>query len=127
MIGWVSLGTNDMGRAGAFYEALLGDSGASRVMESETYIAWATPGKEPMLLVTAPFDGSPATVGNGVMVALRVETRGEVDSLHAKATSLGAPDEGAPGLRGEIFYEAFFRDPDGNKLAVVCSQNWPNG
>ena len=120
MIGYVTLGSNDIARASGFYDAVLGEIGAKRQMDSESFVAWSlTPGT-PMLGVIKPFDGAQATVGNGVMVAVAVETREEVDTLHRKAMQSGASDEGAPGLRGETFYGAYFRDPDGNKLAVFC-------
>ena len=119
MIGYVTLGTNDIARTGEFYDALLGEIGATRQIELEAFIAWSVTPGAPMLWVIKPFDGAPATVGNGVMVALAVDSKDHVDRLHAKALSLGASDEGAPGLRGgDTFYGAYFRDPDGNKLAV---------
>lgn len=121
MIGYLMLGTNDLPRAAAFYDALLADMGATRMMESERFIAWANDPQKPALCVAKPFDGNPATVGNGVMVALAVETPAQVDELHAKALSLGATDEGAPGPRGEgAFYCGYFRDLDGNKLNFFC-------
>jgi predicted lactoylglutathione lyase len=70
--------------------------------------------------VTKPFDGNAATVGNGVMVALRMDSNEKVDALHSKAIELGAKDEGAPGPRGGGFYAGYFRDPDGNKLNAFC-------
>ena len=118
MIGYVTLGTNDMARTGEFYDALLGEIGATRQIELERFIAWSVSPGTPMLWVIKPFDGAPATAGNGVMVALAVDSKDHVDRLHAKALSLGADNEGAPGLRGDTFYGAYFRDPDGNKLAV---------
>ena len=118
MIGYVTLGSNDIARTGEFYDALLGEIGATRQTEGETFVAWSVTPGTPMLWVIKPFDGAPATVGNGVMVALAVDSKDHVDLLHAKAISLGASDEGAPGLRGDTFYGAYFRDPDGNKLAV---------
>ena len=121
MIGYVTLGSNDVQRASTFYDAVLGEVGATRQMDSETFVAWSqTPGT-PMLSVIKPFDGSSATVGNGVMVAIGVEERESVDAVYNKAMALGAADEGAPGLRGDDFYGAYFRDPDGNKLAVFCN------
>lgn len=116
MIGYVTLGTNDMARAGRFYDALLAELGARRMMEMDGFIAWAvTPGK-PALSVARPYDGKAATVGNGVMVALVVDSKAKVDSVHRKAMELGAKDEGAPGPRSENFYAGYFRDLDGNKL-----------
>ncbi len=116
MIGYVTLGTNDIARAAQFYDALLGELGATRLMDMETFIVWAKPAGLPGLSVTKPFDENTATVGNGVMVALAMESKDEVDALHAKAMELGAHDEGAPGPRGDGFYAGYFRDLDGNKL-----------
>ncbi len=116
MIGYVTFGTNDIQRAAKFYDALLGELGASRFMEMETFIAWGAGPGQPMLAVIKPFDKRPATVGNGVMVALAVDSTAKVDALHAKALALGGKDEGAPGSRGDGFYAGYFRDLDGNKL-----------
>ncbi len=116
MIGYVTLGTNDSPRAAAFYDALLGEIGAKRTMESDRYIAWGTAPGKPMLLIIKPFDGQPATVGNGVMVAFAMDSKEKVDAFHQRAMALGAKDEGAPGPRGTGFYAAYFRDLDGNKL-----------
>jgi len=116
MIGYATLGTNDLARAGRFYDALLAEFGAKRAMEMDSFIAWsATPGG-PMVSVIKPFDGKPATVGNGVMIALLASSKAQVDAIHRKALSLGAKDEGAPGPRGDGFYAGYFRDLDGNKL-----------
>jgi len=120
MIGYVTLGTNDLPRASAFYDNLLGALGAKRMMESERFIAWAVSPEVPGLGVTLPFDGKPATIGNGTMVALAVNSRDKVDGLYKKAMELGGTDEGAPGPRGEGFYAAYFRDLDGNKLNFFC-------
>jgi len=116
MIGYVTLGTNDLPRAAKFYDQLLGEMGAKRMMESEQFVAWSIRENEPGLGVTKPFDKKPATVGNGVMVALGVDSPDKVNALHRKALQLGAKDEGAPGPRGEGFYAGYFRDLDGNKL-----------
>ncbi|HWX80879.1 MAG TPA: VOC family protein [Steroidobacteraceae bacterium] len=116
MIGYVTLGTNNLPRAVAFYDALLSDIGAKRMMESEQFVAWSVRPESPGLAVTKPFDKHAATVGNGVMVALAVDSKAKVDALHRKALQLGGTDEGAPGQRGEGFYAGYFRDLDGNKL-----------
>ncbi len=116
MIGYVTLGTNRMDEAAAFYDALLGTLGASRMMEAETFIAWATGAGAPAISIIKPADGNAATVGNGVMVAIALDSNEKVDALHAKALELGGTDEGAPGLRGDTFYAGYFRDLDGNKL-----------
>jgi catechol 2,3-dioxygenase-like lactoylglutathione lyase family enzyme len=121
MIGYVTLGTNDLARARDFYDALLTEIGAKRIMEfGDKSSVWGTAMDKPSLGITKPFDGKPATVGNGVMVAIAVDTRDKVDRLHKKALELGAKDEGAAGPRGEGFYAGYFRDLDGNKLNVFC-------
>jgi predicted lactoylglutathione lyase len=116
MIGYVTLGTNDIARAARFYDALLAEIGATRFMEGENFVAWAVSPTQPGLGVIKPYDGNPACVGNGSMVALVVDSTDKVDRLYAKAIELGAKDEGPAGPRGEGFYAGYFRDPDGNKL-----------
>lgn len=121
MIGYVLLGTGDIGRAAAFYDALLGVIGAGRFMESERFIAWAVSPDQPSLGVCLPYDGKAASVGNGTMIALTVDSRDKVDAMYHKALELGATDEGPPGPRGTSgFYAAYFRDLDGNKLNCYC-------
>jgi catechol 2,3-dioxygenase-like lactoylglutathione lyase family enzyme len=116
MIGYVMLGTNDFDAAAKFYDDLLGTLGAGRFMESDAFIAWATSPGAPSISICRPNDGNPATVGNGVMVAIAVDSREKVDALYAKALELGGTDEGAPGQRMDNFYAGYFRDLDGNKL-----------
>ena len=120
MIGYVTLGTNDLARAAAFYDALLAELGAKRIMEYERGIAWGVSMDKPGLGILTPFDGKPATVGNGVMVALAAASREQVERVHRKALELGARDEGPVGPRSDGFYAGYFRDPDGNKLNVFC-------
>lgn len=126
MIGYVTLGTDQLDRAKAFYDALLGELGAKRMMEFGEelggFTLWGVSLDKPGIAVTRPYNKEAAAPGNGNMAALVVDTRAKVDQLYAKALSLGGTDEGAPGLRGEegpqAFYAAYFRDPDGNKLCV---------
>ena len=124
MIGYVTVGTNDLDKAREFYDALLGEIGATRKMQfPETgFTLYGTGGGSPGLAVTRPYTGEAATVGNGNMAAIGVRDRATVDRLHAKALELGGSDEGAPGLRTpegpSAFYGAYFRDLDGNKLCV---------
>lgn len=124
MIGYVVLGTNDLARAAAFYDDLLAEMGVTRMMEfGERGFAWGSAMDKPMLCIMTPYDGQPATVGNGVMVGIAATSRDQVDSIHKKALELGGTDEGAPGLRaegGDGFYAAYFRDLDGNKLDVFA-------
>lgn len=117
MIGYVTVGTNDLPRAARFYDALAKEMGTGRMMDFETFIAWGTPGGAAGIAATKPFDGQPATVGNGTMVALQAADQEQVKRLYELALANGGSDEGAPGPRGEDgFYAAYFRDPDGNKL-----------
>jgi catechol 2,3-dioxygenase-like lactoylglutathione lyase family enzyme len=121
MIGYVTLGTNDLDRAVAFYDELLAVLGARRFMEDPGhFVAWAVAPDKPAISVTRPYDGKPATVGNGVMVALAVTSKDMVHKVYDKAIALGAQDEGPAGPRFEGFYAGYFRDLDGNKLNVFC-------
>ena len=118
MIGYVTLGTNDMARAVAFYDRFMAEIGAKRFDTSARFAYWGKRRGLGMLAVCTPHDGGSATVGNGVMVALGVRARDQVERAHRLALSLGAQDEGAPGPRGAGFYGAYFRDLDGNKLCL---------
>ena len=121
MIGYVTFGTNDLERAAAFYDALFSEVGGQRSMQSDRYIAWSVSPKAPALMIVKPFDGQPATVGNGTMAALVVDAKDEVERLHRRALELGGTDEGPVGPRGTNgFYAGYFRDLDGNKLNVFC-------
>ncbi|MBP7338749.1 VOC family protein [Niveispirillum sp.] len=116
MIGYVTLGTNDLARGAAFYDAIAKELGTSRMMEFPTGIAWGTPGGGAGVALMKPYDGNAATVGNGVMVAFEAKDKEQVHRLYDIALSLGGSCEGPPGPRGDSFYAAYFRDPDGNKL-----------
>ena len=116
MIGYVTLGTNDLARAARFYDAITAEMGTGRMMEFDSFIAWGTPGGGAGIGLTKPFDGNPATVGNGVMVALEAKDQDQVKRIYDIALSHGGTDEGPPGPRGDSFYAGYFRDPDGNKL-----------
>ena len=124
MIGYATVGTNDIDRARGFYDTLFGSIGAKRIMEfpQNGFTMYGTSLDRPAMAVTRPYDQQPATVGNGNMVAIAVDERTKVDAFHAKALELGGSDEGAPGLRGpegdSAFYGAYFRDLDGNKFCV---------
>lgn len=120
MIGYVTIGTNNIEKSGEFYDQLLKELGAVRVMEADRFVAWSAGEDKPMVAIIKPFDENPATVGNGMMIALAANGTEEVNALHAKALALGAKDEGAPGMREGGFYCAYFRDPDGNKLNFFC-------
>jgi len=125
MIGYVTLGTNDINRASQFYDALFETIGAGRFMEEENYfIAWAITPDQPSLAISIPFDKKAASVGNGTMVGLMFDSIEQVNAFYAKAISLGSRCEGKPGFRPEDatsgFYAGYFRDLDGNKLNAFC-------
>lgn len=119
MIAYSLVGSNDLPRAIAFFEALFSAFNAKRVWEGDTGVAWSAGENQPGVGVIKPFNGNPATVGNGGMIALAAPSKAMVDELHAKALALGGTDEGAPGQRGDGFYACYFRDLDGNKFAAV--------
>ena len=119
MIGYTTAGTNQMATAVAFYDALFKEVGVQRLIDfGERGMAWGTAWDKPSFAVLRPYNGLPASAGNGSMVALTFGDREAVDRLHAKALALGGQDEGAPGLREGNFYAAYFRDLDGNKLCA---------
>ena len=122
MIGYVTIGANDIEAQRHFYASLLAEIGAKELMRMESFTLYGTGYGQPGLAVTTPYDGAPAHPGNGHMAALVVKDRAQVDALHAKALALGGTCEGAPGVRGDegpqAFYGAYFRDPEGNKLCA---------
>ncbi len=124
MIAYTMLGSNDIKRSEAFYAPLMTLLGGVEVKAYRSDKRFWFSGAQspmPMLAVTEPHDGAPATVGNGSMLALVADSRATVDATHARALELGGADEGAPGVRGDDpngFYGAYFRDPDGNKICV---------
>ena len=118
MKGYITVGTNNLARSAAFYEALFEELGFTRRREVADRAVYFGTEDDVQLVVITPAAGHPATAGNGTMVALNVDTQEQVQRLHARAMDLGAIDEGAPGPRGsDTFYGAYFRDPDGNKIA----------
>ena len=118
MKGYTTVGTNNLARSAAFYEALFEELGFTRRREVADRAVYFGTEDDVQLVVITPADGQPATAGNGTMVALNVDTQEQVQRLHARAMDLGAIDEGTPGPRGsDTFYGAYFRDPDGNKIA----------
>ena len=116
MIGYVTIGTNDLQRGAAFYDTLAALLDTPRMMEFDTFIAWGKPDGPAGIGLTKPFNGEPATVGNGMMVALQARDPEHVNAIYKAALDAGGTDEGAPGPRGDGFYAAYFRDLDGNKL-----------
>jgi catechol 2,3-dioxygenase-like lactoylglutathione lyase family enzyme len=118
-VGYICIGTNDFDRACAFYDALLGEMGGKRLMPTPPGLLYQL-GKGAMIMVVRPYDGKPATVSNGGMLAIAVDNKEQVASMHAKALALGAADEGKPGPRGDFGEFSYFRDLDGNKIALYC-------
>jgi catechol 2,3-dioxygenase-like lactoylglutathione lyase family enzyme len=118
MIGYITVGTNDLDRAEKFFDALLAELGGKRVMSNERMRFYGAGPGQPMIAVCKPHDQKPATAGNGTMVALSAGSREAVDRVYKKAIELGASDEGAPGARSPSFYGGYFRDPDGNKFVA---------
>jgi predicted lactoylglutathione lyase len=116
MIGYVTLGTNDLAKSAGFYDAIAAEMGVGRMMESEAFIAWGKPGGGAGVGLIKPHDGNTATVGNGVMVALEATDKDQVHRIYDIALAHGGTCEGPPGPRGDQFYAGYFRDPDGNKL-----------
>ena len=126
MLSHVYIGVTDFDRAYRFYAAVLAELDlALRFCDrTDQWAGWQKPGQSrPLLLVGRPFDGGPASPGNGQMTALLAPSRAAVDRAYTTALEAGGQDEGAPGLRPQYhadYYGAYFRDPDGNKLCVVC-------
>ncbi|MEQ9518679.1 MAG: VOC family protein [Parvibaculum sp.] len=116
MIGYVTLGSNDLEKGVKFYDDLIGFMGGKRLFNMDRIYFWAGADGGPMLSLCRPYDEKAATPGNGVMVALAAKSKADVDKFHAHALKLGAKDEGAPGARTDNFYGAYCRDLDGNKL-----------
>lgn len=124
MIGYVTVGTNDLDRARTYYDALFESVGGKRLMQLEDQRGFTMYGvamNRPGVVVMRPFDGGAAAPGNGTMVALVMDSKDKVDAFHAKALELGGTNEGDPGYRGDPklgYYFAYFRDLDRNKFAV---------
>ena len=116
MLGYATIGVNDMARATAFYDDLLGELGASRLFGMDRIQFYGTGPGAAMLAICIPYNEETQHPGNGNMIAIPGGSREGVDRLHAKALSLGATDEGEPGDRLPTFYGAYVRDLDGNKL-----------
>lgn len=124
MIGYITLGTNQFVQAISFYDDLMAMLGEDRLWKTESMAAWGLSTNETTLCITKPFNGALSSAGNGVMVALKVKSKEQVDIVHACALRLGGANEGFPGPRGSGgFYGAYFRDLDGNKLNAYCYES----
>lgn len=122
MIGYMTVGTNDLEKAGLFYDELFTIIGAQRFMADDHIIIWTTKPGMGMFSVIVPNDGETATVGNGTMVAFVVDSFDKVERMHAKVLEMGGTDAGEPGPRGESYSFAYARDLEGNKMAFFCKQ-----
>lgn len=118
MIGYATIGANDLEKAKTFYDKVLAPLGGQRTMTMDRMQGYGSASGGAMLAVCRPYDEKPATSGNGTMIALAAPSREVVDQVHAAALAAGGTCDGAPGLRGDAFYGAYFRDLDGNKLCA---------
>ncbi|MEO1475728.1 MAG: VOC family protein [Pseudomonadota bacterium] len=120
MIAYSTLGTNDMDRSIAFYDAVFGALGGEREVTDPNWTRYGRAGERAKVCLTTPFDRHTATGGNGAMLAFEVQGHAAVDAFHAAALALGGTDEGVPGIREGTHYVAYVRDPDGNKLCAFA-------
>lgn len=123
MLLYVTLGSNNIPRARPFYDAVMASLGHVLLQGDDLELCYGPPdGSGPNLWIDTPYDGNPASIGNGSMLAFNAPSRAAVDAFHAAGLAHGGTDEGAPGLRryGPHFYACYLRDPDGNKLSAVC-------
>jgi catechol 2,3-dioxygenase-like lactoylglutathione lyase family enzyme len=124
----ITLGTDDLDRAAAFYDAVLAELGIAQTHRSAHFVGYGTEG-EGAVFVGRPFDRMPMSAGNGTSVILLAPSRDAVDRFWQRATALGGRDEGAPGLRPHYhanYYGAYVRDLNGNKIGAVCHAPSPD-
>ena len=123
MFSHVTIGSNDIAKAKAFYDGVTAPLGLSRHADFPDGVGYGRNGGRPQLWVVRPLDKKAASVGNGVTVGLEAENRSAVDAAYAAAIKAGGKDEGAPGIRKHYhpnYYGAYVRDLDGNKVCIVC-------
>lgn len=126
MLNYITVGANDVPRSGRFYAAVLIPLGYE-MTETAHGVEFTSrdPARNPSAVyVEPPYDGKPATVGNGSMAAFRADTQALVRSIHAAGLAAGGADEGAPGFRDDYsdqFHVSYLRDPLGNKIAIFCT------
>jgi catechol 2,3-dioxygenase-like lactoylglutathione lyase family enzyme len=123
MFSHVTVGTNDLARAKAFYNGIGDALGLTKRLEQPGGIGYGRPEGRPQLWIVNPLDRNAATVGNGMTIGLEADTRAAVDNAYAAAIANGGADEGKPGIRAHYhpnYYGAYVRDPDGNKVCIVC-------
>ena len=123
MFSHVTIGSNDLARAKPFYDGLLTPLGLVRHMDFPNAVGYGRAGGRPQFWILNPLDRKAATVGNGITIGLEASDRSAVDAAYKAAIAAGGKDEGAPGIRAHYhpnYYGAYLRDPDGNKICVVC-------
>lgn len=120
MIGYITLGTNNITKAAEFYDAIFEELGARKVHNYDRFVSWAVEGSDIFFAIMTPYNQEPASFGNGSMIAIKVLDESVAQGVHAKAMTLGAKNEGDPGIRQANYYCAYFRDLDGNKLNFYC-------
>lgn len=126
MIGYITLGSNNIAQSAQFYDALFEKLNINRVLDYPQFVAWGYTLKDLLFCITEPNNQEVATTGNGVMIGLKTESEKQVDELHALALSLGALNEGDPGLRKSGYYCAYFRDLEGNKINFHFAKHYEN-
>lgn len=120
-IGYVCLGAADFDRACAFYDALTAELGGKRLFPTPHGQMYRL-ASGAMIMVTRPYNQEAQHPGNGTMLAINVDAKEDVARIYEKALALGGACEGKPGARGTFGEFAYFRDLDGNKLAVYWSE-----
>jgi catechol 2,3-dioxygenase-like lactoylglutathione lyase family enzyme len=115
----VSLGSNELSRAKAFYDPIMAELGYRMLKQSDRILAYGL--TEVLFSLERPVDRQRAAPGNGVHIAFSARHRTVVDSCHKSGRAAGGMDDGAPGVReyDQHYYAAFLRDPEGNKIEIV--------
>lgn len=123
MFSHVTVGSNDIDKARAFYDGVGKALGLARLVDYPGASGYGPQGGRPQLWIVPPLDKKPATVGNGITIGLDAPDRPSVDAAYAAGMAAGGTDEGKPGLRTHYhpnYYGAYVRDPEGNKVCIVC-------
>jgi catechol 2,3-dioxygenase-like lactoylglutathione lyase family enzyme len=123
MFSHVTVGSNDLPKAKGFYDSLLTPLGLVRRADYPEAVGYGPPERRAQVWIVRPLDKQEASAGNGITIGLEAPDRATVDACHKAAIAAGGTDEGAPGLRLHYhpnYYGAYLRDPDGNKICVVC-------
>ena len=120
MIGYLTIGVSDLPTSERFYAEVLQPLGFEVQWRRDRFVVFGKDGAETLFSIASPFDEKPPSAGNGAMTAFAARDDAQVSEIHALALKLGAQDEGAPGERPAVapFFAAYFRDPDGNKIAI---------